>query len=319
MRMSRVFTPGRSNIFVLCAITQNENHHEVNDTRLTVEEKAKTVMSVCSCGTLCTISICKDISGAPFGSFVDFILDDEGNPVLLMNKMSMHTVNIAVNIHGFVTLFAQFGGKINRNTQLGQNISRCSITGVIEKINSKNEKDFEKVRMRYSISHGYADQVMDSPKFAFYRLRPVKVYFVGGFGILAKWLSLDKYRKAAPDILAQEAPDIVAKLNRDHKEDLYLTSTHLLDCKNIEHTQVSNIDRLGIDIRVTTKREKNLNTDVFRIGFRVHVMSVEDAKSEVMKVFQEAWEKANEYRWGYENVEPGSDIPVMKIASDSLQ
>ena len=55
----------------------------------------------------------------------------------------------------------------------------------------------------------------------------------------------------------------------------------------------------------------------FRIGFRIPVISVEDAKSEVLKVFQEAWEKGNGYDWGEE--EAGHDIPILKIAEDSLE
>mmetsp|Transcript_17992 Transcript_17992/g.21497 ORF Transcript_17992/g.21497 Transcript_17992/m.21497 type:complete len:92 (-) Transcript_17992:228-503(-) len=85
--------------------------------------------------------------------------------------------------------------------------------------------------------------------------------------------------------------------------------------------RVTNLDRLGMDIRVTTrgKRKNKLNTDEFRIGFRIPVMSVEDAKSEVLKVFQEAWEKGNGYSWGEEEDEmPGNDIPILKIAADAL-
>ena len=57
----------------------------------------------------------------------------------------------------------------------------------------------------------------------------------------------------------------------------------------------------------------------FRIGFRIPVISVEDAKSEVLKIFQEAWEKGNGYDWGEEGDAPGSDIPILKIAADSLE
>jgi hypothetical protein len=162
---------------------------------------------------------------------------------------------------------------------------------------------------------------MDSPKFAFYRIQPEKVYFVGGFGVLAKWVPVDEYKNAAADILAMEASDIVAKLNREHTEDLELTATHLLGCTDIEKIRVTNLDRLGLDIRVTTrgKRKNKLITDEFRIGFRIPVISVEDAKSEVLKIFQEAWEKGNGYDWGEDSDEPGSDVPIVKIAADSLE
>lgn len=290
----------------------------LNDIRLSVEEKAKTVVTVTKSGTLCTKSNHDGIEGAPFGSFVDYVLDDDGNPVLLMNDMSMHTININSDVDGLVTLFAQFSGKKTQDSK-GQDVSRCSITGRVEKIDPETAEDIDALRMRYSIAHAYADQVMDSPRFAFYRIKPEKVYFVGGFGVLAKWVPVEQYRHAASDILAMEAGDIVSKLNKEHMDDLQLTATHLLGCTDIEKIRVTNFDRLGFDVRVTTKgkRKNKLITNEFRIGFRIPVISVEDAKSEVLKIFQEAWEIGNGYDWGEEG-EAGGDVPIVKIAADSL-
>lgn len=296
------------------------NQNETPHIRLNVEEKAKTVISVCKSGTLCTKSKSEGIDGAPFGSFVDYVLDGEGNPILLMNEMSMHTLNIASDPGGLVTLFAQLSGKKSEEN-IGQDVSRCSITGTVQKIDPDTAEDLNSIRMKYSIKHAYADQVMDSPKFAFYRLIPKKVYFVGGFGVLAKWIPVEQYREAAADILASEAADIVSKLNAGHTEDLYLTAKHLLGLNEIEMIRVTNIDRLGMDMRVTTKgkRRNKLRTDEFRIGFRIPVISVEDAKSEVLKIFQESWEKGNGLDWGEEETAPGADIPYANIAADDLE
>lgn len=283
--------------------------------RLQINEKARTVLAVSTSGTLCTKSSHDGIEGSPFGSYVDYVLDDEGCPVLLMNEMSMHTVNVRDDPGGLVTLFVQLG----RGSE-GQDSSRCSITGKLVKVDDDEaQENIDAIRMRYSITHSYADQVMDSPRFAFYRLEPSRVHFVGGFGVLAKWVPVDEYKEATPDILAKDASDIISRLNRDHSEDLALTAEHLLDSQDVERIRVTAVDRLGIDIRVTKKgpRANKLVTDEFRIGFRIPVISVEDAKSEILKVFQEAWEKANGYDWG-DNEEPGSTVPIMKIAADAL-
>lgn len=286
----------------------------VPNIRLNVNEKARTVTSVCTSGTLCTISTQDGIQGAPFGSFVDYVLDDRGNPILLMNEMSMHTINIQKS--SVVTLFTQLGKKE------GQDVSRCSVTGTLQMMD-RTDPDMDIVRMRYSITHTYADQVMDSPKFAFYRLVPEKIYFVGGFGVLAKWVEPGDYHAAAPDILAKDASSIVARVNRDHGEDLKLTATNLLNVQTeIEGIRMTSVDRLGMDIRVTSQmgtRRNKLQTDEFRIGFRIPVQSVEDAKSEVLKVFQEAWEKGNGLTWGESDEFPGSNVPIVKIAADSLE
>ena len=289
--------------------------------RLNVPEKARTVSSVCTSGTLCTASYMDGIEGAPFGSFVDYVLDDHGNPVLLMNEMSMHTVNIQKAGEGsLVTLFAQLGGPTTSSGPAhGQDVSRCSITGTIDKIES-NAEDWDALRMRYGIAHTYADQVMDSPKFHFYRLTPAKIYYVGGFGVSSEWVPPEEYREATPDILAKDAPSIMARLNRDHTDDLMLTATEILDANEVEKVRVTGVDRLGMDLRVTSRmprRKNKLLTDEFRVGFRIPVISVEDAKSEVLKVFQEAWEKNNGVTWGDDEV-PGADVPVLKTAEDNL-
>lgn len=317
--------------------------------RLNVYEKARTVTSVCTSGTLCTISSHEGIDGSPFGSFVDYVLDDNGNPVFLMNEMSMHTINIKnaqqrmqddKSPSAMVTLFTQLGGNTNSNTDgpsfgpgstsnLGnkglQDVSRCSLTGRLGKLDA-DAPDMDALRMRYSITHVYADQVMDSPKFAFYRLVPDKIYFVGGFGVLSTWVDPEDYKNANPDILATQAAGICARINRDHDEDLRLTAQHLLGIapKNadaIETVRVTTVDRLGMDLRVTAQqgtRRNKLQTDEFRIGFRIPVQSVEDAKSEILKIFQEAWEKGNGVEWGDSEM-PGESVPILKIAADSLE
>jgi len=310
------------------AATDDDKQSDVNgitDIRLNMFEKARTVTSVCTSGTLCTVSSHDGIEGSPFGSFVDYVLDDNGLPVLLMNEMSMHTLNIE-NVAGkgedpMVTLFTQLSSQSTTSSaKVGlQDTSRCSLTGVVKKIPNDAE-DVDVLRMRYSLTHAYADQVMDSPKFAFYRLDPKMIYFVGGFGVSSKWVDVDKYKDANPDILAREAPEIVQRINRDHGEDLMLTAKHILDLTEAQKVRATGVDRLGMDVRVTSPmgtRRNKLQTDEFRIGFRIPVISVEDAKSEILKVFQEAWEKGNGVSWGDE--EPGSDVPVMKIAADSLE
>mmetsp|Transcript_4478 Transcript_4478/g.9383 ORF Transcript_4478/g.9383 Transcript_4478/m.9383 type:complete len:316 (+) Transcript_4478:251-1198(+) len=151
--------------------------------RLTATEKARTVTSLCTSGTLCTSSRAEGIEGAPFGSHVDYVLDDRGSPILLMNEMSMHTANILERPDAVVSLFTQIAAAGD-----GQDAARCSITGRIERM-GEDEDDAPAIRMRYSISHSYADQVMDSPKFHFYRLVPLKIYYVGGFGVSSTWVS----------------------------------------------------------------------------------------------------------------------------------
>ena len=68
------------------------------------------------------------------------------------------------------------------------------------------------IQASFSLVHSYADQLTQSPRFKFYKLKPDKVYYVGGFGVLSKWLPISEYQTAKPDILADEAARIAAKV-----------------------------------------------------------------------------------------------------------
>jgi hypothetical protein len=114
------------------------------------------------------------------------------------------------------------------------------------------------------------------------------------------------------------------KLNSLDKSnrDLILVASQLLmsEGETAELVRCTNVDRLGLDVRVTYRgaKRKKLLTDEYRIGFRTPVLTLEDAKSEIIKLCQEAWEKSEGITWGEEREVPGSTIPIWKIASDDL-
>jgi hypothetical protein len=57
-------------------LNPSESSSAVN-IRVSANEKARTITHVCNSGTLSTISSQEDSKGLPFGSFVDYILDDK--------------------------------------------------------------------------------------------------------------------------------------------------------------------------------------------------------------------------------------------------
>eukprot|EP00956_Cyclotella_meneghiniana_P010009 scaffold13805_cov23-Cyclotella_meneghiniana.AAC.4 len=68
--------------------------------------------------------------------------------------MSMHTLNIQKCPDGLVTLFAQLGGAGNSastssdtsKASFGQDVSRCSITGSITKIDESTADDMDTLK-----------------------------------------------------------------------------------------------------------------------------------------------------------------------------
>jgi len=132
---------------------------------------------------------------------------------------------------------------------------------------------------------------------------------VGGYGVLSKWINVEEYENAKPDILADEAIKIVTSINRTKQEDLSLVCKQFAMIKQVDKVVVTTVDRLGLDFRVTSGQL----TDEFRVGFRQTVSSVEDAKSEIVKIFQEAWEKQEGYVW------EDQDPPLQRYAEDILR
>ena len=270
--------------------------------RPSITDRARTITHVCTSGTLCTTSVMDDVVGSPFGSYVDYILDENGWPVLLLSDQSLHTVNINQNPQ--VSLFAQLPR--SQSAQATAALSRVTVMGTVEAVPAEA---LGPIKLAFTLVHQYAEQIVDSPKFAFYRIKPTKIYFSGGFGVMATWVDVKEYESARPDVLAQEVTNILSRINTEKQGELYLLCKHFLDLPHVDVVRIQAIDRLGVDLRV----KEGDYTDEYRVGFRHPVNSAEDAKSEVMKLFQESWERENGFFFTDELP------PTTKYAEDILR
>lgn len=312
MRMMKVGSPvsslavNRNHIHRVAAVEEDVQTENVEGDSpcyiLSTTERARTVAASCASGTLCTTD--KDTS-MPFGSHVDYVLDANGWPVFLLSDQSVHTQNI--NDNPKVSLFAQMPYD-KRHGETSAAMSRVTISGTIVPVEDKDE--LFTLRTDYTVTHAYSMRLVESPKFFFMKLQPDRIYYVGGYGVNSAFVSVDEYQTASPDILALEARDLVTKINNEQKEDLRLVCNQFIGITDIDDIVVTTIDRLGMTVRVTHANGER--TDEFRCGFVVKVFSLEDAKSEIVKIFQEAWEKDQGDEW--EDMGP----PVTKTTSDIL-
>lgn len=134
--------------------------------------------------------------GIPFGSYVDYILDDHGSPVLLLSEQSLHTINIKQN--PLVSLFAQLP-----RSQYGQAAAALSRVTLMGEVVPVPPEELSAIKLAFTLVHQYAEQIVDSPKFKFMKIKPQKIYFSGGFGVMATWVDVTDYELARPDVLAQ--------------------------------------------------------------------------------------------------------------------
>jgi putative heme iron utilization protein len=273
--------------------------------RPTITDRARTITHVCTAGTLCTTSAADDLKGLPFGSYVDYILDQNGWPVMLLSDQSLHTINIKENPS--VSLFIQLPRSQSAHPlKSAAGLSRVTLMGEVEAVPAE---DLSSIKLAFTLVHQYAEQIADSPIFSFYRVKPKKIYFSGGFGVMATWVDVPAYETARPDVLAQEVTNVLARINLEKQAELNLLCKHFLGLSEVDVVRIQAIDRLGVDLRVKSGEF----TDEYRLAFRHTVNSAEDAKSEVTKLFQEAWERENGFYF--------SDTlpPFSKYAEDILR
>ena len=62
-------------------------------------------------------------------------------------------------------------------------------------------------RSAYSVAHSYATQLVESDKFKFVKLKPTRIFYAGGFGVNAEWVSSG--REGGVDLQAYDIRDLI--------------------------------------------------------------------------------------------------------------
>ena len=243
------------------------------------------------------------LGGAALCTFAEYVLDGDGAPVLLLDaRRAEHSKNLQADPR--CSLLLQARDLDDRAAA----VARVTIAGTATPV-PKSAPDRVVLETQFGVAHPYADALLEDGRFDLWRVAPSEIFYVGGFGVGTTWVEKDDYTEAKPDAVAHEAVGLCKTLNGDkHAQDRSTIASTLLGLDDSE-VRVDGVDRLGLDVRVKTPD----STDEYRIGFRVPARTVEDAKSEINKLFQEAWEleQGVEYAGAYE------DKPaVLKRASE---
>ncbi len=209
-------------------------------------ERTRTLFTRSATGTLSTLS--RKHPGFPFGSLMPFALDPVGRPLFLISNMAMHTQNLRADPHASLFV-AQTGSD---DDPLGA--ARATLVGPATSITS-DSPDLPTARELYLAAHPNSRYWIDFTDFAFFRLDPIDLYYVGGFGVMG-WVPAPDYAAAQPDPLAPDATAILAHMNADHTDALLLlarTHTPLAPtAATMRAATMTSIDRLGFTLRLTT-------------------------------------------------------------------
>lgn len=234
-------------------------------------ERARTLAHIARTGTLATLSARHP--GHPFASVMPYALDARADPIVLISSMAMHTQNLHADPRASL-LVLQPGW-----TGDPLAAARLTLMGTARPIESAH---MGSAREAYLAWHERARFWVDFEDFAFWRLDIIDAYFVGGFAAM-DWVTAETYRAARPDPLADDAPGILAHMNRDHADALVAYARHFAGEAADEATMVS-VDRLGFRLRL---RQGDRLHGV-RIGFPREVTSAAQSREVLIEMLRQA-------------------------------
>jgi heme iron utilization protein len=204
-------------------------------------ERCRTLASQATSAALSTIA--REPAGFPYGSLVTVAVDHSGRPLLLLSDLAEHTGNLHAHAEASVLLTEPLGGHdqplaLGRVTVLGP----CARVGPTE---------LAGVREAFLTRQPGATYYVDFEDFAFYRLEPAALRYVGGFGRMS-WVSPDDYRVAEPDPLAAAASEILKHMNDDHPDAVLAYARALAGVAEATGATMTAVDRYGFEIAAAT-------------------------------------------------------------------
>ena len=150
---------------------------------------------------LCTHSI--DVAGYPFGSVAPYCLNRAGEPLILISDIAQHTKNIIADER--VSLIA-----MERDADDQQTVGRVTYLGNARKLDASDTDSAERYYSFFPQSRDYHK----THGFDFYRIEPVRIRYIGGFGKIY-WIEKDDFLKSNP-FTFEEEKRMIDHMNVDH-------------------------------------------------------------------------------------------------------
>jgi len=240
----------------------------------TFAERVRTLVSLCTIATLSTAS--GKQPGYPFGSLMPYSNDGTGRPIFLISNMAMHTQNIQADHRASL-----FVAQASEGDPLGT--ARATIVGDVHPV---PEDEVDEARQCYLSRYENSRSWVDFTDFGFYRLQPLDLYYVGGFGVMG-WVTAEDYLSAKVDPLAAAAPKILGHMNSDHVPAMTQLAKIYAGIHATEAAMTA-VDRLGFHLRLKT----NDGMKGTRINFFHEVQNSEEARKVLMEMVRTAQSKA---------------------------
>jgi len=242
--------------------------------RLTDASAAKTVLTVCSGGTLCTPLA---EGGSGFMSHASYVLDDDGFPAFPLAD-SQATVNLRDAVSKDGTSPVSFFVHGTASTTLLGRVETFDVTLLSEYT--------RKLALERS---GLSDEALMSA--AWRRVVPKRVYYTDPIRGSESWVAASDYTAATANPLAGANAELIQRMT-SKQADLFRVGAAFADVSvdEIVSCEVLGVDQLGFDLRTVTL-DGAQEGEVRRIGFKMPPQNLEEALSLFMKLFQETYER----------------------------
>ena len=148
-------------------------------------------------GALGTLS--KKFDGHPFTSITPYLVDHDGSLLILISGLAEHTKNILHDSRVSLVTHNQEDPRI-------QTQGRVTVVG-----HAVFQPDRELCGKRYLRYFPEAQTWFEMPDFNFYRITPLALRYIGGFGDI-HWISNEKYLVPRYPLM-QEEDELIAELN----------------------------------------------------------------------------------------------------------
>jgi len=203
------------------------------DAPFSAPQTARRVLRLAATGSLATLTE----AGAPFASLVTVATTAEGEPILLLSTLAVHTRNLQRDPRASLLLVGPGG-------ETGDPLAGARLTLVGSVAPDRGAATRRRFLARHPEASGYADFT----DFAFHRLTVAGAHLVAGFGRIVD-LSRDDLLtdcSAAGDLLAAEE-SAVDHMNTDHAEAVQLYARRLLGAPDAAW-RITGIDPDGADL-----------------------------------------------------------------------
>ena len=224
----------------ICAKLELEDEYKKIEMSRESIDNARMLFNSKDFGILSTLSL--KLDGFPFGSVVPYCLDGEGMAVVLISTIAEHTKNISNDDRCSITI-------IMDNDDVQSN-GRLCIVGNMKAL-PKDETDTKERYYRHFPNSRTYNTVHD---FFFYRLRPISLRYIGGFGKIY-WFEPSDFLVKNP-FQGNGEDRVIDHMNEEHHKDLVKYCEHYknMTIASGDSVRMVGIDSFGFDVFVNNKK-----------------------------------------------------------------